>query len=165
MTDGGKDFIIRPALPSDLDALVGVWWQLSSEHAERDGFFWGLHSEREVKEDYRAYKSSLLQDPDHFHLVAERDGKIIGFIHGWVMKRPGIMRTDKTGRVDELVVEAAHRGKGAGRDLLETLETAFRGMGLECMDLMVDFDNEKALALYRSAGLYEREYHMIKKLG
>jgi ribosomal protein S18 acetylase RimI-like enzyme len=52
-------------------------------------------------------------------------------------------------------VEAAWRGRGVGRALLEALVDAARAQGHEALSLSVDHRNAPALALYRSIGFVE----------
>ena len=71
---------------------------------------------------------------------------------------------DMIGRVATLAVNTRFRRKGLGRKLVKGLESEFRKMGLPAMDLMVDYNNPEAQALYKSEGFYEREFHLVKRL-
>lgn len=83
------------------------------------------------------------QDPNYdprFSLVAEEDGRVIGFINGIAKK---IMLNRETvenspGYLTCLFVDRAYRGKGAGTMLTEALAERFRGAGKKRMAVSSD---------------------------
>ena len=52
--------------------------------------------------------------------------------------------------ITELFVESRHRGRGAGRLLLDALVRTLRGHGISAVHLMVRPENARARALYES---------------
>lgn len=155
---------IRAATADDLGAIVSVWWQLMSEHKDRDPAYWPLLAEPEACASFSEYMEKLFDEAEHFLRVARIEGSVVGFIHGQVLVRPPIFSMDRVGRVVEISVDREFRGRGVGRALMAELEREFKNQGITCMNLMVDTDNEKARALYRGLGFYERELHLVKKL-
>src|SRR5262249_50326298 len=65
--------------------------------------------------------------------------------------------------VDELYVEEAHRGRGAGGLALRLAEDACRAVGVRALHLEVDRENHRARAVYEKAGFEDRDNHLLTK--
>ena len=100
---GRDDVIIRPAEPSDLDALVHIDEKLSGQ----------------TRKDYwqRRLEIAALRPP-WMSLVAETDGRMAGFLFGWVSESEfGI--AEPRAWVDLIGVAPPYRGRGIGHALLQ----------------------------------------------
>ena len=64
--------------------------------------------------------------------------------------------------IDELFVEAAHRGKGIGTQLLDLAETASREHHSKFLHLEVTHGNP-AIELYRRRGFYDHQRYLMSK--
>ena len=125
----GQPWTIRPAGTGDLDALVRL-----EEHA----FATDRLSRRALRR--------LLRSPAAVVLVAEtRDGVVGDAI---LLRRRG----SSSARVYSLAVDAAARGRGIARALLERLIETARAGGAARLRLEVRNDNPAARALYASLG-------------
>jgi GNAT superfamily N-acetyltransferase len=97
-----EDVTIRPAEPSDLDALVRIDEKLSG-HTRKD--YW-----------QRRLEIAALRPP-WMSLVAETDGRVAGFLFGWVSESEfGI--AEPTAWIDLIGVDPPYRGRGVGHALL-----------------------------------------------
>lgn len=83
-------------------------------------------------------------------LVAERDGRIAGFL---LARR---REPEHVGHVDLLAVEPAAQRQGVGSALLAGAIASFAAAGLTAAELMVSSNNPRALRLYERHGLTER---------
>jgi ribosomal protein S18 acetylase RimI-like enzyme len=89
--------------------------------------------------------------------IARIDGRSVGIIT-WLVADAG--RTAAPGGVNQggdaevraLAVDAAARGRGVGRALLEAAEAGLRAAGVRRAWLVTTNDNLTALALYQKAG-------------
>lgn len=98
-----QDVTVRPAEPSDLDALVRIDEKLSG-HTRKD--YW-----------QRRLEIAALRPP-WMSLVAETDSRLAGFLFGWVSESEfGI--AEPTGWVDLIGVDPPYRGRGIGHALLQ----------------------------------------------
>lgn len=65
--------------------------------------------------------------------------------------------------VDELFIEAAHRGRGWGRRTMEFVEAQAKALGVRAIHLEVSPENSAAFELYRRAGFEDRRHHLLTK--
>lgn len=63
--------------------------------------------------------------------------------------------------VDELYIQAGHRGQGIGRQALQFAESICRQQGIMALHLEVARDNLPAQALYTRDGFENRAYHFL----
>jgi GNAT superfamily N-acetyltransferase len=94
---------VRALEPGDLDAIIAIDGKLTG-HTRRD--YW------------RARLDIASLRPPWMTAVAERDGRVIGFLFGWVGESDfGI--TGPTAWIDLIGVDPAYRGRGIARALLD----------------------------------------------
>lgn len=82
--------------------------------------------------------------------LVEADGEAIGYAAltwGYSLEFGG-----RFALLDELFIREAHRGQGAGRQLLAFLETLCRMLGLQALRLEVERANHGARDLYTKVG-------------
>ena len=86
----------------------------------------------------------VLESPFHQFLVAEEEGRIIGFA--------GMSIVMDEADVENIAVLEAWRRKGLGRKLLRSLKTMAAGLKMTAMFLEVRASNIPAIRLYESEG-------------
>lgn len=128
----------------DLDAmadLLGELFALESDFTPQ-------------REKQLAALSWLLDHPDHGRLFVLRDGKgLAGMANALIH-----VSTAEGGPVmvlEDVIVAAAHRGRGHGRQLVEHVLAWARATGLTRVTLLADRDNAAALRFYQSLGFEE----------
>jgi GNAT superfamily N-acetyltransferase len=94
---------VRSVEPSDLDAIVRIDEKLSGQ----------------TRKDYWRHRLEIAGlRPPWMSLVAELDGRIVGFLFGWVGESEfGIAQP--TAWVDLIGVDPPYRGRGVGQALVE----------------------------------------------
>ncbi len=135
-----SDIIIRDAIEADLLALVTL---------EEKCF----ESDRMSKRSFR----TQIQSDNNFLLVAEFEGRLIGYI--LIFLRLGVSMA----RLYSICVDPDAHGRGVGNKLMDAAEQQAAQAGRIFMRLEVRKDNEAAIALYkrrgyRQFGMYEDYY-------
>jgi GNAT superfamily N-acetyltransferase len=114
---------VRPVEPSDLDAIVRIDEKLSGQTR---------------KEYWQCRLEIAGLRPPWMSLVAETDGRVVGFLFGWVGESEfGIARP--TGWVDLIGVDLPYRGRGVGHALVERFVESGRGLrAIEKVATLID---------------------------
>jgi ribosomal protein S18 acetylase RimI-like enzyme len=132
---------VRPARPEDLDALVALLGQLFTIEADF----------RPDPGRQRRGLALLLAEPGRaVVLVAEREARVVGMVTAQLVVSTA--EGAPSAWVEDMVVDAAERGRGAGRALLEELERRARALGATRLQLLADRGNARALAFYARLG-------------
>jgi len=136
---------IREALPADGPVLVELIMMINEETeflgTSEDRPLWAERSEDGLRE-MRARGTGV-------YFIAIKSSEMIGFLGAF----PGdFERTRGIVYVAHLGIREAWRGRGIGPKLLEALEAWARARKARRLDLRVDVDNPRALALYRRCG-------------
>ena len=121
------DVVIRRMRREDLDAVTAI---------ERDTFTipWSRESFRQELERNVAAR----------YLVAETDGRIIGYAGAWVI-------LDES-HITNIAVAEDYRGRGIGKQLTQSLLQYLSNLGACYATLEVRVSNERAQNLYRGLG-------------
>lgn len=127
---------IRPLDELDIDAITGIDEKISRRYRP------------EVWERQIGYY--LRRDPEA-SVVAELDGKVVGFMLGEV--RSGEFGLEEpTGWIEVLGVDPEHRGKAIGRQMAEAILRHFREQGAHSVRTLVDEDMEEIRRFFSSLG-------------
>jgi len=134
---------------------TGVVVQLANDFA----FFDGPTTEGDLKITHAF--------PEGF-IVAEEDGKVIGFAYGYFKDVPkevlhnwGVSRV---ATIELLVVDPIYRKHGVGTSLVERLTEIFKKAGVDMIGLTCPEGASHAKHLYENQGFEINAYHMRKKL-
>jgi GNAT superfamily N-acetyltransferase len=105
-----KTIAVRPLEPSDLDTIVRIDEKITGR-TRKD--YW------HTRFDIAALR------PPWMASVAEMDGRVVGFLFGWVGESEFGIGVP-TGWIDLLGVDPAYRGRGVARALVERFVTGGR---------------------------------------
>jgi ribosomal protein S18 acetylase RimI-like enzyme len=154
--------MIRNYRPKDLERLKqltiasfeGVTLEQNVEQSlgTLHGKGWQWRKEKHIEEDVAAHPSGIF--------VAETDGVIVGYISTRIDPESG------KGRIPNLAVDAAMRGQGLGRQLIERALDYFREQGMSYAMIETMAQNEIGQYLYPSCGFQEvaRQVHYARRL-
>jgi ribosomal protein S18 acetylase RimI-like enzyme len=98
--------------------------------------------------------TSLLSDPNCHCVVLEIEEKVGGFGALIIHQVP---TKGKVARVEDIVIDEKHRGKGFGRKLLEELLVIAKKQEVEIIDLTSNPSRVPARKLYESLGFELRD--------
>jgi GNAT superfamily N-acetyltransferase len=139
--------VIRPGRVADAEALAPLLDQLGYELA-RAGV------ERMLGE--------LVRDPAHLVLVAEEDGRVVGYVNANF--RPQLHHLAPVGTIDELVVDERFRSRGIGERLVAAVLEEGRRRGADTVEVTTHERRERARAFYRRCGFEATSIKLVHPL-
>jgi GNAT superfamily N-acetyltransferase len=110
-------------------------------------------------EQFELTWNRIHSDFNMYGLVAEQDGKIIGIAH--YIFRPSTWAVNDFCYLEDLFVDPAFRGTGAGRALIEALTGIARKAGSERLYWTTAPDNTTARRLYDKVATTNRVQYRI----
>ena len=142
--------IVRLAGENELDRVNELRRQVNDLHVagKPDVFKPGFSQE------LRDYLRVIWDDPEQDIVVAELDGKIVGFAvlhHIRKPENPFMFERDFLD-IDEFCVDEACRRMGAASAMIEFIKTYARQKGFSRLELNMWEFNQGALAFYEAAG-------------
>lgn len=147
---------VRDARDTDRAALLRFHQSLYWEHRDRVVAREDLpliayqDYERILADDLRA----LMSDRDAHVLIAEADGKPIGYITGRKRVESGRV-LPRRGIIEDWYVEESARGSGVGKRLLDELERRFVDGGCQVIESATWSGNEAARRVHDAMGFRE----------
>jgi ribosomal protein S18 acetylase RimI-like enzyme len=148
--------VVREAGSSDIDAIAHVQirgWQQAYAHVFAEDDLAGISLERR-KESAREALSSAVS------LVAERDGKVLGFAFAGTSRD-----TEGAAELYSIYVDPDAWGTGLGRELILEVERHLREQGFEQAELWVLEDNPRGRRFYEAAGWSSADVQPITIFG
>ncbi len=152
--------IIRLPTPQDKKVFIDLSLGLTHFNIEKSKRPWPDDVALENRLQKRRQKATQVfdasfTDDDICVLIAELDGKAIGYAVAYVMD-------GRYGYLDEMYVDEGARGHGLGKALIEAAEDWAREMSMTQMRLNVFLWNENATRLYEKTG-YDGYYLCMRK--
>ncbi len=139
--------LVRSALPHDVSTIYTFLCQLSEKQYDKVLF-------EEV------YLENLQSDKN-VYLVAETDGKVVGFLgcHGQLL----LHHTGWVYEIQEMFTDAAYRGRGIGKKLLTELESILNTRSYDMIDVTSNNKRTEAHRFYLSNGFTQSHQKFTKK--
>ncbi|HEY2065794.1 MAG TPA: GNAT family N-acetyltransferase [Gemmatimonadaceae bacterium] len=113
---------------------------------------------------YGSFLGSQLEDPDVIVLVADRDGKVLGYTYAGVEGNDYMSLRGPAGVLYDILVDPAHRRHGVGRMLLDSTIAALKARGAPRVVLSTAEKNESAQRLFTRAGFRPTMIEMTREL-
>jgi len=153
---------IRPAQPSDEEALGRYGGALMRLHHQFDPqrFITTSHPER----GYGRFLVSQLQDPDSVVLVAEQDGRVVGYAFAALEPMSWKELRDACGFLHDVYVDEATRRGGVGRRLVVEAIRWMASKGAPRVVLGSAAGNTGAQALFRDLGFRQTMIEMTLEI-
>ena len=114
-------------------------------------------------EDMRTRLTKIIANNDHMLLVAQAEGKIIGYCHGYVRILTEIPTDVEIGG---LAVSDDFQGQGVGKKLVTGIEDWTKSIGLDTVALASNIKREAAHQFYEHLGYTKlrQQFAFEKKL-
>ncbi len=108
-------------------------------------------------EDGTEYISQWIQGENCLTLVAEENGKIIGYLAAEIRDLPAWRKQSKSAEIVEIFVLTEFRGHGIGSQLVEKCLLWCRKKGVQKVKLEASAGNADGIRFYKKFGLKEKE--------
>lgn len=141
--------MIRRANDSDAEQLAELRLLLQQHAEESNHSIWRITEEG--KKLLKQKVENDLANCNSLFLVAETDGKIIGFVHGEVTHRTDYLPRS-IGSISTAYVTRKFRRRGVGARLIEELCMFFNSKGVEDVTLRYVIGNKEAEAFWKKLG-------------
>ena len=97
--------------------------------------------------------------------VAKKDGKVVGFLYGFMKKYSGFFASRLTAHVSDIVVAEEFRSRNIGKKLMEKFEIEFaKSHKADEISLNVSVQNVRAINFYRNLGYDKKLVTMRKRI-
>ncbi|MGQ9586814.1 MAG: GNAT family N-acetyltransferase [Thermoplasmata archaeon] len=148
---------VRDAERTDLKAVCGLWEDLADYHATLSDHFTLSWDGKRRWSEYLEEKFSELSTK---LIVAEEDGRIVGFMLCLLSPNVPIYKEKKIGVISDVYVREERRRKGVAKKMFDVAVNWFRKNKVRSVRLSVAADNLEARAAWRRLGF---EPFMIDK--
>jgi len=154
---------IRPATPKDIEAIGRLGALLVREHHDFDPQRF-IPATSRTESQYGWYLGTQLEEPNIVILVAERDGKVIGYTYSGVEGTDYMSLRGPAGVMYDIVVDPDHRQQGLGRLLVDATLAALKSKGAPRVVLSTAEQNVAAQRLFDRAGFRRTMIEMTREL-
>jgi len=155
---------IRPATREDIPALGRLGALLLQVHYGFDQARFlkpGAHSE----EGYGWFLGTQTEDKDAVVLVAEDDGRVVGYVWGTLEPLSWKELRGPAGFIQDVVVDESARGQGIGARLVEAAIKALEEKGAPRVMLWTADANASAQRLFARLGFRKTMIEMTRERG
>ena len=154
---------VRQATPKDLQAIGRLGALLVRTHYDFDARRF-IAPSPDTEDRYGWFLGTQLKKPNVIILVADRDGKVIGYTYSGVEGNDYMALRGPAGVVYDIVVDPAYRKQGVGRMLLDATLKALKARGAPRVVLSTAERNSDAQRLFDRAGFRPTMIEMTREL-
>ena len=161
--------ITRKAKLSDLETIVGLWYDFMRLHdkivlKKNKRLKPHLLMKKDAKDKFRRFCKRMIYSKKGLVLVAEIEGKIVGYSLSFIKKYIKIYNLDRTGYISDMYIDPKFQGKNLSTQLIKETFKWFKSKGLKYAELTVFNDNEHAHSIYRHWGFFDYSRQMRMKI-
>lgn len=154
---------VRAAKPADLPAIGRLGAMLVREHYEFDRKRF-IAPFPNTEQGYASFLGSQLSKENVVVLVAEQDGKVLGYAYSTLEGYDYMALRGPAGVLQDIVVDPEHRGQGIGRLILDAAIAALTSRKAPRVVLSTAEQNETAQRLFAKAGFRRTMIEMTREL-
>jgi ribosomal protein S18 acetylase RimI-like enzyme len=154
---------IRPATLKDVGAIGRLGALLVREHHDFDPQRF-IAATAQTEKRYGSFLGTQLEEPNIVILVAERDGKVIGYTYSGVEGIDYMSLRAPAGVIYDIVVDPDYRQQGVGRILIDATLEALKSKGSPRVVLSTAERNAAAQRLFDRAGFRRTMIEMTREL-
>jgi GNAT superfamily N-acetyltransferase len=151
--------MVRPASRFEVESVVSLWKEFMNDPSAIDEPI-PTHEENRAKQ-VQFVEELIKEDPNQV-LVAQDGNELIGYMLYRKEQKTALELKHRMSYIYDLYVKPDHRGKGVGRNLLQTCLDDLHAAGPRQIRLNVWTKNDRAIRLYGEMGF--RDHLMVLKM-
>jgi ribosomal protein S18 acetylase RimI-like enzyme len=159
----GPSLSIRPAARSDVPALGRLGAELVRQHYALDAKRF-MAPAGSLEEGYSWFLGSQLANADATVLVAEENGRILGYVYAAIEPQSWEELRDEAGYIHDIIVHDSARGRGVASALIDASLSWFRQRGMPRVLLMTAEQNASAQRLFARLGFRRTMIEMTREI-
>lgn len=161
--------IIRKARLSEVPGVGRLWVEFRKDHdsivtAGNRNFESYIIYKKGAEKMFEKLVRKTIHSKNGSVMVAEEDGKLVGYTLFFAKKGTPIFRNEVFGYISDLFVKKDFRGRGISSLFKEEATRFFRKKGIKHMSLMVFATNGNAHGVYSRWGFQDYHIEMRKEI-
>jgi GNAT superfamily N-acetyltransferase len=153
---------VRELERGDLPHVKVIFQEFVRYHENWDGIFRKIEAAEEAWGDYILESHTEVEDSRA--LVAELNGKIVGYCVGHVIEKPPIYAEKLIGEVENIAVRAGYKRRGIGERLFRAMKDWFVEHGVYHIELEAATANPQSVGFWGKMGGREFIKRMVIEL-
>jgi ribosomal protein S18 acetylase RimI-like enzyme len=150
---------IRELEKEDLPHVKAIFREFVRYHENWDAIFQKIEAAEEAWGDYILESHTKVEDSRA--LVAELNGKIVGYCVGHVTEKPPIYAEKLIGEVENIAVKAGYKRRGIGERLFRAMKDWFVERGVCHVELEAATANPQSMGFWGKMGGREFTKRMV----
>ena len=156
------EFKIRRAKLSDAEDLARLYFQFWEPHKKVDPLL-EFEKRMTLKNQIEFAKKDIKKTSNHI-LVADRDGKVIGFIEFFVKKNDSCFKIKKYGYLNSATTNKSYRGKGVAKALTNEALKFLKKKRIKYVKTNVYNANRLAMEIWIKLGFEPKSTFLFNKI-
>lgn len=152
---------VRKAKKSDIDDIIRLADQLRKTEAILDK---NLKDDAYLSDAYRERQLKYISSRNKIYLVLELDGKLIGYVNGYLVENNDVYYKEPVAYLDCLCIDKSVRKQGLGKKLLDEFINVAKKKGIKYVKLNAFESNIPAVNLYKKEGFEEYSVYYMKRI-
>ncbi|MEK6983068.1 MAG: GNAT family N-acetyltransferase [Nanoarchaeota archaeon] len=147
---------------SDAEDLAKLYFQFWEPHKKVDPLL-EFEKKMTLKNQIKFAKKDIKKASNHI-LVADRNGKVIGFIEFFVKKNESCFKIKKYGYLNSATTDKHYRGKGIAKALTNGALKFLKKKGIKYAKTNVYDANKLAMKVWIKLGFKPKSTFLMKKI-
>jgi ribosomal protein S18 acetylase RimI-like enzyme len=148
------------AQESHLPEIIGLWDEFARFHEPFDPRY---PMRDDIRSGYEVYLRKTMEEKDTRVMVAQDNGKTVGFVMAMIRKYPPVWQRERHGFIEEIAVAADYRRKGTGSRLLKKIMDWFESENIDMIELTVASKNKVGYSFWKKHGFQDYLHHLYLK--
>lgn len=149
-----KQVVIRDGRIKDKEKIVKLWKEIMDYHVKISNIDFEMVAD--ATEIFKKFFETNVRSRNKKVIVAEEDGRIIGYMMGTIEKRPPVFKITHRAFITDAGVTANKRNLGIGTKLFNAFSSWAKEKGMKFITLAVVYENEIGIGFWKKQGLETR---------